>query len=90
MLPDAFVKIYLTASTQAREKRRFDELTQKGEQCNLEEIAADIESRDYADMHREISPLKQAEDAILVDTSDMNIEEVVAKLTQIIEEKKAS
>ena len=85
-----FVKIYLTASTQARAKRRFDELTQKGEQCNLEEIAADIESRDYADMHREISPLKQAEDAILVDTSDMNIEEVVAKLTQIIEEKKAS
>ena len=82
VLPDAFVKIYLTA--------RFDELTQKGEQCNLEEIAADIESRDYADMHREISPLKQAEDAILVDTSDMNIEEVVAKLTQIIEEKKAS
>ena len=56
----------------------------------LEEIAADIERRDYADMHREISPLKQAEDAILVDTSDMNIEEVVAKLTQIIEEKKAS
>ena len=90
VLPDAFVKIYLTASTQARAKRRFDELTQKGEQCNLEEIAADIESRDYADMHREISPLKQAEDAILVDTSDMNIEEVVAKLTQIIEEKKAS
>ena len=85
-----FVKIYLTASTQARAKRRFDELTQKGEQCNLEEIAADIENRDYADMHREISPLKQAEDAILVDTSDMNIEEVVAKLTQIIEEKKAS
>ena len=90
VFPDAFVKIYLTASTQARAKRRFDELTQKGEQCNLEEIAADIESRDYADMHREISPLKQAEDAILVDTSDMNIEEVVAKLTQIIEEKKAS
>lgn len=90
VLPDAFVKIYLTASTQARAKRRFDELTQKGEQCKLEEIAADIESRDYADMHREISPLKQAEDAILVDTSDMNIEEVVAKLTQIIEEKKAS
>ena len=90
VLPDAFVKIYLTASTQARAKRRFDELTQKGEQCNLEEIAADIESRDYADMHREISPLKQAEDAIMVDTSDMNIEEVVAKLTQIIEEKKAS
>ena len=90
VLPDAFVKIYLTASTQARAKRRFDELTQKGEQCNLEEIAADIESRDYADMHREISPLKQAEDAKLVDTSDMKIEEVVAKLTQIIEEKKAS
>ena len=83
VLPDAFVKIYLTASTQARAKRRFDELTQKGEQCNLEEIAADIESRDYADMHREISPLKQAEDAILVDTSDMNIEEVTDAIMNI-------
>lgn len=90
VLPDAFVKIYLTASSEARAKRRFDELTAKGETCNLKEIQADIESRDYADMHREISPLKQAEDAVLVDTSDMNIDEVVAAITRIIEEKKTS
>ena len=83
VLPDAFVKIYLTASTQARAKRRFDELTQKGEQCNLEEIAADIESRDYADMHREISPLKQAEDAVYLDSSDLSIDEVVNKIIEI-------
>ena len=83
VLPDAFVKIYLTASTQARAKRRFDELTQKGEQCNLEEIAADIESRDYADMHSEISPLKQAEDAVYLDSSDLTIDEVVNKIIEI-------
>lgn len=90
VLPDAFVKIYLTASSEARAKRRFDELTAKGEECSFEEIKKDIESRDYADMHREISPLKQAEDAVLVDTSEMNIDEVVAAITHIIEEKKAS
>lgn len=90
VLPDAFVKIYLTASSEARAKRRFDELTTKGEECSFEEIKKDIESRDYADMHREISPLKQAEDAVLVDTSEMNIDEVVAAITHIIEEKKAS
>lgn len=90
VLPDAFVKIYLTADTQARAKRRFDELQQKGQSCNLEEIAADIEARDYADMHREISPLKQAEDAVLVDSSYMSIQEVVVRIMDIIEEKKAS
>ena len=87
VLPDAFVKIYLTASSSARAKRRYDELMEKGEKCSLSEIKADIESRDYADMHREISPLRKADDAVLVDTSDMNIEEVVAAITQIIEEK---
>jgi cytidylate kinase len=88
VLPDAFCKIYLTASSDARATRRYKELTEKGEQCNFEEIKADIESRDYQDMHREISPLKQADDAILVDTSDMNIDEVVVALTDIINKKK--
>lgn len=88
VLPNANVKIYLTAASEARAKRRYDELTQKGETCDFAAIKADIESRDYEDMHREISPLKQAEDAVLVDTSDMGIEEVVQRLTQIIDEKK--
>lgn len=87
VLPDAFVKIYLTASSSARAKRRYDELIEKGEKCSLEEIRSDIENRDYADMHREISPLRKADNAVLVDTSDMNIDEVVAAITRIIEEK---
>lgn len=77
VLPNAQVKIYLTASSDVRAKRRFDELTAKGEVCDLEKIKADIEERDYRDMHREHSPLKQAEDAILVDSSQMTIEEVI-------------
>ena len=85
MLPDAFVKIYLTASSDARAKRRYDELVAKGEQCDLSAIKEDIEKRDYQDMHREISPLKQAEDAVLLDTSDMNIEQVVAAMRDIID-----
>lgn len=90
VLPDAFAKIYLTASTDARAKRRYDELNAKGEKCDYEVIRMDIEQRDYQDMHREISPLKQAEDAVLVDTSDMNIEQVVEAITSIVEEKKAA
>lgn len=85
VLPDAFVKIYLTASSDARAKRRYDELVAKGEQCDLSAIKEDIEKRDYQDMHREISPLKQAEDAVLLDTSDMNIEQVVATMRDIID-----
>ena len=85
VLPDAFVKIYLTASSDARAKRRYDELVAKGEQCDLSAIKEDIEKRDYQDMHREISPLKQAEDAMLLDTSDMNIEQVVAAMRDIID-----
>lgn len=85
VLPDAFVKIYLTASSDARAKRRYDELVAKGEQCDLSAIKEDIEKRDYQDMHREISPLKQAEDAVLLDTSDMNIEQVVAAMSDIID-----
>lgn len=85
VLPDAFVKIYLTASSDARAKRRYDELVAKGEQSDLSAIKEDIEKRDYQDMHREISPLKQAEDAVLLDTSDMNIEQVVAAMRDIID-----
>ncbi|MBP3204542.1 MAG: (d)CMP kinase [Lachnospiraceae bacterium] len=77
VLPNAQVKIYLTASSEVRAKRRYDELTAKGESCDLAKIKADIEERDYRDMHREHSPLKQADDAVLVDTSDMTVEEVI-------------
>ena len=77
VMPDADVKIYLTASSEVRARRRVLELEAKGEHPDFEEIRKDIEDRDYRDMHREISPLKQADDAICVDTSDMTIEEVV-------------
>ncbi|SDZ80077.1 cytidylate kinase [Pseudobutyrivibrio sp. ACV-2] len=77
VLPNADVKIFLTASVECRAKRRFDELVAKGENPDFDKIAKDIEERDYRDSHREISPLKQAEDAILVDSSEMTIDEVV-------------
>ena len=76
VLPDANVKIYLTASSAVRAKRRYEEQKAKGIDCNLEEIEKDIIERDHRDMTREISPLKQAEDAILLDSSNMTIEEV--------------
>lgn len=88
VLPKAQTKIYLTASSEVRARRRYDELTQKGENCNYEQIKADIEERDYRDMHREISPLKQAEDAVLVDTSEMNVEEVIAEIIRICESRR--
>ncbi len=77
VLPDAQCKIYLTASPQVRAKRRYEELKEKGIACNLEEIEQDIIERDYRDIHREHSPLKQAEDADLVDSSDMTPDQVV-------------
>ncbi len=80
ILPNADTKIYLTASVETRAKRRFLELKEKGVACNMEDIAKDIEERDYRDMHRDIAPLKQAEDAVLVDSSNMTIEEVVYKI----------
>ena len=89
VLPDAFVKIYLTASSDARAARRYEELKAKGEECSFDSIKEDIEKRDYEDMHREISPLKQASDAMLVDTSDMDIEQVVSAIRKIIDDKKA-
>lgn len=87
VLPNADVKIYLTASSYVRAKRRFDELTAKGETADLAKIEADIIERDHRDMTRELNPLKHAEDAVYVDSSDMTIEEVVAKLEEIIEKK---
>lgn len=83
VLPDAQVKIYLTASSATRAKRRFDELTEKGVSCDLAEIEKDIIDRDYRDMHRDTSPLCQAKDAVLVDSSEMNIDEVVDAIYQV-------
>ena len=83
VLPDADVKVFLTASVATRAKRRFDELTQKGETCDLTEIEKDIEERDRRDMTREIAPLKQAEDAVYLDTSNMTIEEAAAKVVEL-------
>lgn len=76
ILPDAGLKIYMTASVEVRAKRRCEELLAKGEEADYEAIAKEISERDYRDMHREIAPLKRADDAILLDTSDLSIEEV--------------
>ena len=83
VLPNADLKIYLTASSRTRAERRYKELTQKGENCNIDDIENDIKERDYRDMHREVSPLSQAEDAVLVDSSDMSIDEVVAEIKKL-------
>ena len=80
ILPNADVKIYLTASVETRARRRYDELKEKGTDCSLDEIARDIRERDERDMTREIAPLKKAEDAILVDSSDMTIQQVVDEI----------
>ena len=83
ILPNADVKVYLTASVEERARRRYKELQEKGVTCNLAEIAHDIEERDTRDMNREIAPLKQAEDATFVDSSDMSIEEVVEAIVNL-------
>ncbi|MDU3180308.1 MAG: (d)CMP kinase [Lachnospiraceae bacterium] len=80
VLPQAETKIYLTASVDTRAKRRFLELQEKGVPCVLEEIAKDIEDRDYRDMNRDVAPLKQAEDAVYIDSSEMSIDEVVTEI----------
>ena len=87
ILPDADVKIYLTASVETRAKRRFDELQAKGQECDLTKIQEDIRARDYRDMTRETAPLKQADDAVLVDSSDMNIKEVTDAILAICADK---
>lgn len=88
VLPHAQVKIYLTASTHTRALRRYQELQDKKIPCSLEEIEADIRDRDHRDMTREISPLCQAEDAVLVDSSEMTISQVVDAILKIYEERK--
>ncbi len=87
VLPNADVKVYLTASSEVRAKRRYDELTAKGQECDIKQIQADMEERDYRDMHREIAPLKKAEDATLVDSSDMTKEEVVECIIKLCKER---
>lgn len=87
ILPRAEVKIYLTASADTRAKRRYLELSEKGLVCDFEEIRKDIVERDERDMNREVSPLKQAEDAVLVDSSELSIDAVVAEILRIYHEK---
>lgn len=86
VLPNAEVKIYLTASPAVRAERRYKELKEKGIDCDLKQIEKDIIARDEQDMNREISPLKQAEDAVLVDSSYMTIEEVVERIVEMVKE----
>ena len=88
ILPNANLKIYLTASSMERANRRWKELTAKGVDCDLAQIEADIIARDEQDMNREISPLRKAEDAILLDSSSMTIEEVVENIIKLYKENK--
>ena len=88
ILPHAQLKVYLTASVEVRAKRRYDELLAKGETAVLSEVEKEIEERDYRDMHREIAPLKKAEDAVLLDTSDLSIDEAVKALLVLIFERR--
>lgn len=83
VLPSAAVKIFLTADVRVRAERRYKELTDKGEKVNLEDIMSDIKSRDEQDMNRKVSPLVQADDAVLVDTSSLSIDEVVDAIIKI-------
>ena len=83
VLPSASVKIFLTADVKVRAERRYKELTEKGEKVNLEDIMSDIKSRDEQDMNRKVSPLVQADDAVLVDTSSLSVDEVVDVIIKI-------
>ncbi len=85
VLPDADLKVYLTASVETRAKRRYDELVNRGVACDLKEVEKDIIARDHQDMNRDISPLCQAKDAALVDTSNMTIDEVINHMCQLVE-----
>ena len=87
VFPNAQLKIFLTASVEERALRRYKELVAKGQDVDLAQLKKDIASRDKQDSERAISPLRQAEDALLLDTSDMNIEQVTAKILQLVEEK---
>ncbi len=87
VLPNAQVKIFLTASAEVRAKRRYDELLAKGMQADYKQVLEEMVQRDYQDSHRTIAPLKQADDAVLVDTSEMNLEQVIDTLNKIVKEK---
>ena len=87
VLPRATVKIFLTASAEVRAQRRCEEMLAKGQKANMAQVLKDIQQRDYQDSHREVAPLKQAKDAVKVDTSDLDIDGVVAAIRQIIEKK---
>ena len=89
ILPNAQVKVYLTASVDVRAERRYKELLEKGQEADIEKIKKDIEERDYRDMNREIAPLRQAEDAILVDSSYLTIEESARTILNLIDKKMA-
>ena len=86
VLPDAALKVYLTADSRVRAKRRYRELQEKQVPCTLEEIEKEIIDRDYRDMHRELSPLRQADDAVLLDTSKMTLQEVLDELESMVED----
>ena len=87
VLPRATVKIFLTASAEVRAQRRLDEMLAKGQQGNFKQVLADIQQRDYQDSLRPIAPLKQAKDAVLLDTSELDIEGVIAAMKKIVGEK---
>ena len=89
VLPNAPLKIYLTASVSVRAQRRYQELLRKGQHPVLQEIEKDIEARDYQDMHREASPLRQAADAILIDSSSLTIDEVAARIVELAQDRMA-
>ena len=87
VLPKATVKIFLTADPEVRARRRTDELIAKGQKANYDKVLAEIKQRDYQDTHREVAPLKMARDSIKVDTSSMDIEEVVSTIREIVAKK---
>ena len=87
VLPQATVKIFLTADVEKRAKRRFDELTAKGTEVNFDDVLNDMRQRDYDDSHRAAAPLKQAEDAVALDTGDMTLEQSIESVIKIIEER---
>ena len=88
IFPNAFLKIFLTASVEVRAGRRFNQLIEAGKQVDMSQLIEDIKKRDIADMNREIAPLKKADDAIELDTSNMNLEEVLDKLVSLYKENK--
>ena len=87
VLPDARLKIVLTASPEARAKRRYAELCEKGEKVTYDEVLADMVKRDYDDTHRAAAPLKAADDAVLVDTTALSLEESIDTLRRLVEER---